>query len=474
MKRQKPLTILSYAVNGIGMGHLTRLIAINTEIRRICALINQPLLPLFLTTSEADTLAHQHSFPAYKLPSMTVADEGRIPKSLYKSLSRHWIWNTFGLWKPDITLVDTFPAGSFGELPAILQDSPHNVFIHRAVKSDEMGKATFKEALRLYDIVLRIKEPSMKLEDTVDEKLHGEWVDISPIILEKRYSKEAYNQQGKCIIVFGGGGGDEYAETFWQTMARVAEKFPDKTFIFAVGMLYRGTLPYVQNVQYIRTEIGKQYYENCEFAISAGGFNSVYELLYYKIPTIFYSQYRKFDDQQQRIERLHENGLCCVGLFSQFEECVQYISSMTENKCEFLRKKLHSEKWTLGNINAAQIILRSYINNNVLTEAIDIVEANSQFFNTLSIEEEVLFLELLYSTARMMNTHGNGYTIALKVSIAREVWDIFTEHSLAKGEIKYLIQEIPKKNENAYQLIQQIQQIIEKSLKGHSNEIQYI
>lgn len=473
MKRQKPLTILSYAVNGIGLGHLTRLIAINTEIRRICALVNQPLIALFLTTSEADTLAHRHSFPAYKLPSMTLADEGRIPRTLYKSLSRHWIWNTFGLWKPDITLVDTFPAGSFGELPAILQDSPKNIFIHRAVKKDEEKKTAFKEALRLYDRILRIKEPYMEVDDMIDIEQNDACEDIPPIIVEKRYSNDIHIQQRRYIIVFGGGGGDEYSESFWQSMARVAEMLPDKLFIFAVGMLFRGTTHNVHNIHYIRTELGREYYDNCEFAISAGGFNSVYELLHYKIPTIFFSQQRKFDDQQKRIERLQQHGLCFVGSFTRTEECIEHVLFMTESRCDILRKNLHDEKWTIGNVHAARLVLDSYLHNENLMQASDSLDTLRSFLNNLTIEEELLFLDLLYSIAKITKDYGKLCSIAQKVMISRTVWDSFVEQSLHSGEIKHIIQELPKNKQHTHNFVHQKQNIVHQLLQSLDNEIHH-
>jgi len=254
MNRRKPLTILNYAVNGLGMGHITRLIAINTHIRRLCAIVNKPLVSLFLTTSEADTLAHRHSFPAYKIPSMTLAEEGKIPQKLFKTLSRHWVWNAFALWQPDISVIDTFPAGSFGELPAVLQDSPKNVFVHRAIREEQESKQSFIDAMKLYDTVIRVQEPYHQVKHTAESEGENN-VNVSPIILEKRETNKTPHQATKHILVLAGGGGDSNSGLFWEMMLDISKKIPHRHFIFAIGALHRGSTPHRNNVIWVNTEL---------------------------------------------------------------------------------------------------------------------------------------------------------------------------------------------------------------------------
>lgn len=451
MNRRKHLTILNYAVNGLGMGHITRLIAINTLIRRLCAIANKPVLSLFLTTSEADTLAHKHSFPAYKIPSMTLSDEGQIPQKLYRTLSRHWVWNTFALWQPDISVIDTFPAGNFGELPAILQDSPKNVFVHRAVREEQKFKPSFQDAIKLYDSVIRIHEPFEDSRSYTDSDFDDVYTNVPPIILEKRISIEKTEQNTNHILVLAGGGGDSNSNDFWSMMVTISENFPQRQFIFAIGALYRGATPQRSNITWVSSELELHHYTDCNFAISAGGFNSVYELLFYKVPTIFYEQTRKYDDQYQRITHLEKMGLCMTLKFATIDSLMDGILNMSEYQCTKIRHALKEHTWQNGSIAAAETIIRGYVNPQRLEEATDSIQAMSDFWENLSLQDEQLFLDALYTSALLIKKANREHSIERTVECTLKFWDYFTQQHSSSDEKRFILKEIRKKNsENNY------------------------
>ena len=447
MKKRKPLTILNYAINGLGMGHITRLIAINTHIRRLCAVANKPVISLFLTTSEADTLAHRHSFPAYKIPSMTIAEEGKIPQKLYKTLSRHWVWNAFALWQPDISVIDTFPAGSFGELPAVLQDSPKNVFVHRAVREEQETKQSFIDAVKLYDTVIRVQEPYHPVTHSAESKCAIN-VNVSPIILEKRITNMMRDQKTKHILVLAGGGGDSNSGLFWEMMLDVSIKIPHKLFIFAIGALHRGATPQRNNVIWVNAELSVHHYTECDFAISAGGFNSVYELLYYGVPTLFYEQTRKFDDQFQRINHLEKMGLCRSVKIETMDSLVKAILSMDEYLCKQIRSTLAKLTWDNGSHNAAEAIISGYVKSDILDDASSSMQSLSSLWKTMSLEEELLFLGILYISALLMKSAGLERTIEEKVHCALVFWNRFAQQPISANEKRFILKELRKQNNN--------------------------
>ena len=91
------LKVLNYAVNGSGLGHVTRLVAINRWIDRLaraCAV--EPEI-YFLTTSEADTLVWRNGFASFKIPSKTSVKDSRIPIESYLRTARQWVWNALNL-----------------------------------------------------------------------------------------------------------------------------------------------------------------------------------------------------------------------------------------------------------------------------------------------------------------------------------------------------------------------------------------
>ncbi|HMR80382.1 MAG TPA: hypothetical protein PKD61_34980, partial [Polyangiaceae bacterium] len=87
------LRIVSYAINGRGMGHLVRQLSILRWMRRITTLLGVRAEFWVLTSSEADTLARREGFPAFKLPSKAMLRDSGIEPHRYLALARGWVLN---------------------------------------------------------------------------------------------------------------------------------------------------------------------------------------------------------------------------------------------------------------------------------------------------------------------------------------------------------------------------------------------
>ena len=151
----KPKRIVCYAINGAGLGHVTRLRTVAKWLRRYVALMDgQSPEILFLTSSDAsDTLADA-GFAAFKIPSKTVARKTELVKLEYRRLAKHFVWNSLGVFTPDLLVVDTFPSGSFDELFQVLDGPFKASFLYRNVNPEYATRATFRSALRMYDQVV--------------------------------------------------------------------------------------------------------------------------------------------------------------------------------------------------------------------------------------------------------------------------------------------------------------------------------
>ena len=79
----QPLRIVCYAINGAGVGHLTRLVAIARWLRRYTTALGEPAEIWFLTSSEATKLLFDEGFAAFKLPSKTAIGSAGIDKLTY-------------------------------------------------------------------------------------------------------------------------------------------------------------------------------------------------------------------------------------------------------------------------------------------------------------------------------------------------------------------------------------------------------
>ena len=167
----RSLSLVSYAVNGSGLGHVARQVAIHRWLRRYASFAGVATQHWFLTTSEADTWLWHEGFAAFKLPSKSVVEAAGVNKLAYLALAKQWIWHSLALLRPDLLIVDTFPNGSFQELLGALDLCKRRALVLRPVKPDIAQQAAFRAVAGLYDRVIVPARASDKPGPTVGEAL---------------------------------------------------------------------------------------------------------------------------------------------------------------------------------------------------------------------------------------------------------------------------------------------------------------
>jgi hypothetical protein len=144
------LRVIFYAVNGLGLGHLTRLLGLARALRRQrpgCEI-------LFLTSSEASHLVYREGFASVKLPSRNAARRGEVQGATFTRLGQSVVWSALSAFDPHALVVDTFALGSWQELGPVLRWPMRKVFVFRAQKAARARDPLLNEALKAYDLVL--------------------------------------------------------------------------------------------------------------------------------------------------------------------------------------------------------------------------------------------------------------------------------------------------------------------------------
>jgi predicted glycosyltransferase len=236
-----PLRILCYAVNGLGLGHLTRLVAICRQIRRLTTVLEIPTEIVFLTSSEGDALASLHGFATFKIPSKTLANACELDPARYRKIARQWIWNAANLISPDLLIVDTFPGGSFNELPGVLDLGTKNVFIFRDVRPEVAEQPAFQALLRCYDLIVRISEGDQdEAGGSIPEDLEERVATVGPVLLrsvsethDRTAARELLGlpQDPPAVYLSTGGGGDREAEAVLGELVGAAAGMPETRFV---------------------------------------------------------------------------------------------------------------------------------------------------------------------------------------------------------------------------------------------------
>ena len=293
------IRVVSYAINGRGMGHLVRQLAILRWVRRIAALLDRSCEIWVLTSSEADTLARREGFVSLKMPSKAMMRDAEIEPARYLAVARTWVLQTVAGLQPDLLVVDTFPGGSFGELVAALELVPHRVLVARKVRDDFAEGDAYRGLLPLYERVI-----------LPDDRAGG------PIILRERSELLARDEARRAlgipegtqaIWVSRGGGGDVDAAS---ELPRLVESLRGRGWhvVVGAGPLYQGPEIRGAGITWLSRYAPVELFLGLDAAVSAGGYNSFHELMFAGVPTVFLPQPRIADDQSERVARAEAAG----------------------------------------------------------------------------------------------------------------------------------------------------------------------
>lgn len=301
---------LFYAVNGLGLGHVTRLLGIARALRRL----SPESELLFLTSSEADGVLHQERMAAVKLPSKTIREATGLHKPRYLKLVQAVTWNTLAAFDPDVLVVDTYPMGSFEELIPALRWRQKNVFVFREQRPDAVGLPLLQATLPLYDAVI-VPHPQVEAVGEVPEpaKLRA----VGPILVRERSelksraeARRALGLDGDETLVYAsfGGGGEPESRRALALAAQAVAKLPKARLVVGAGPLLRDvpTLPGATVLRGVYPML--EFLPAFDAAVSAAGYNSVHELLFAGVPSVFLPFERVLDDQTRRARFVEAQG----------------------------------------------------------------------------------------------------------------------------------------------------------------------
>lgn len=323
----KNVRAMFYAINGLGLGHLTRLLAICRAMQKICPSIE----PLFVTTSDADNVLSKYRVPYVHLPSKTVAAQTDI--FTHRKLAR--LYNgllnpIYDIFQPHLLIVDTMTTGALHDLLNILRfGNTYKVFIHRARKTTAYEQFDI-QAQRFYDLVIAphyANTEVIPMPVGFDVPLY--W--SGPILLtdnnenypsrsEIRRKWNINDDELFVLISLGGGGDAKDNQTLKKITNLVYQYFPQLRLLFAKGLL---SFYDEENFQHERLLVTNQYpmtsiLAGVDFAIAGAGYNTFHELLHFGVPSIFIPRERGYDDQLARSQRAAASQACLFCLEDDF------------------------------------------------------------------------------------------------------------------------------------------------------------
>ncbi len=328
------MNILFYAVNGVSLGHINRLVCIARALRRQWPAARL----LFVTNSDFVDFFYRYKLHFVKIPKdfdSTLAPEDfdfAVPKpSNLKILEG--ICSGFN---PDLIFFDTICPEEF--LIDCKMRGVRAFMILDGYKTDLV-----ETLLPKFDTVFIGSEPDSSCSNT---KVNF----VGTIIREEQWDSSVRKKYGitkeklNLLITCGSGGYEPETKSLLSESIKACKQLQQQmnlNIIAVSGPLFRGHKEFIgmDGVKFTRYEPKLiSLMQSVDLVISHAGRNTSNELLHYKVPSILLPVYREGDDQKKRVRTLGEAGLC-LGIEDWNHEKIRMgILSLVSNNREGLRK----------------------------------------------------------------------------------------------------------------------------------------
>ena len=350
-------TILFMATNGAGLGHLTRSMAIARRIRSIDP--NREIV--FLTTSIAVNTLHKEGFLAYHIPPKALLP-AEMTSAQWGEMLRSTLMMLFSLYDIKTVVFD----GAYPYAPFVryigAQGELKKVWVKRGSEKAET-KATRQEQEKFFDHILIPSEMGQEMPQ--NDSRHT-WV--NPIVFIDKDELLSRNQvrrlfkipDDKLFVYVQLGAGSNYnlQERLDCVFAALRKK---GNIMIALGESIIGDALqiYEDDIVIIKDYPNSKYFSGFDFVISACGYNTFHELMYFGVPTLFLPIMETGTDDQMSRAMLGVKAGAAIAL-SQFDEkeieqAIEKLSDREENLK--MRKNVQDFSFSNGAEAAAKFIM---------------------------------------------------------------------------------------------------------------------
>jgi len=303
--------VLLYAINSIGIGHLSRLIAIARAMQRL----DTSLKFLFLTELSDNRLLEDYSFPYVYIPPLkkVLFDPEYVIFGTEKMLIRNAIiQGTIEAYKPQLVIHDSLIDDMSFKVAKKIKAK--QVFVTRQRNNLDDFMAEMIEYLKFMELIV-LAEPaqlSIDLPEVYEVSVPLIRRTISEIDVTSIRRKYRISCTEPLITICNGGGTAfrGFEDSFWEVIFRALRKFnsENRRIIGITGPLSRSTLiipKNIKNMQIFDYEPNLvDLFSVSDLVIARGGYNTANELEMLKVPALTIPASRKSDNQYRRLKEI--------------------------------------------------------------------------------------------------------------------------------------------------------------------------
>ncbi len=303
--------VLFVSINGVGMGHLTRLLAVARRLP-------ESIQPIFVTMSQAIGVVRAFGYLVEYLP---------FHEHLHCDINS---WNKFLAQEIDeiIQFYDAKVVLFDGNAPFqgvidAVNANPRiwSVWCRRAMWQAGVG-ATFLQREKHFDAVLEPRELAEEFDTGLTRGSRIRTRVVDPIRLlddHELLPRDAARRElgiegdGRAVLVqLGSGNNFQYNAVNWQLLERLRENH-DLQVVAAEWLMAKHSMQWNDPVNVVRTYPLSRYFHAFDASISAVGYNSYHDLVQARIPTLFIPNENPRQDNQlarARFAERHGFGIC--------------------------------------------------------------------------------------------------------------------------------------------------------------------
>ncbi|MEH6984052.1 glycosyltransferase, partial [Priestia megaterium] len=336
--KKKNNCTLFVPTNGAGLGHLTRCLAIAKRLKRLDP--NREII--FFSTSAAMNLILQEGFLGYYIPPQMVCRKYVKSKEWHSMFQEH-LRRIIKNHQPNLLFFDgVYPYAGLITSMRETKDMK-KVWMRRGLGKKVRPEVDKKE--KEFNMVIVPKELFIPQE----EQKTGKHYYSDPIIyLEKSelLSRESLRKKWKVpenhklvFISLGAGNINDINPTISRILI-VLRKRKDISIVISESIIGKKLqIPEQENLIIIRDYPISSYYNAFDLAITASGYNSFHELLFFNVPAIIIpNQMTKTDDQVARALSAEKEGAAIVIKNESIPEIEKAINMALDPQKQLLMK----------------------------------------------------------------------------------------------------------------------------------------
>ncbi len=303
--------------NGAGLGHMTRLLSIAKRVKKI-----DPFMEIiFFSTSSAIYPIYEEGFTGYYLPPQTLLPDYIQPMQ-WSNLMKEELKRIMLFYRPKVLVFDgAYPyAGLISAMRCIPQIK--KVWVNRGMSKEKADEKS-KQRKIYFDNIIEPGEAG--IENIGKDGYHYS----APVIflekselLDRQSVRTHWNIPKDCKLMYvqlGAGVINDIKKTT-SVILSFLQMRNDFFAVFGESVIGDKLDISQQNVIVLRDFPNSKYFNAFDIAISAGGYNTFHELLYFGVPSIFVpNDNTKKDNQVKRVMNAVNNraGFIWDGLSAQ-------------------------------------------------------------------------------------------------------------------------------------------------------------